>query len=98
MSSEQKDIKNNEDLEKAFQKAVKRVNKSTKAGTSNEVKLNLYGVYKQALFGNNTNPEPTSWFGISEETEKWKAWTKFKGWSPERAKKFYIELVKMEQL
>lgn len=91
------DINNNDvDIDKSFEKAIKRVNKSTK-DASNQIKLSLYGAYKQAKFGNNTTQEPTSWFGISAESEKWKAWTKFKNWTPEAAKKFYIDLVKKEQ-
>ena len=88
----------NSEIEKAFQKAVKRVTKSKKNNTSNDIKLSLYGAYKQALCGDNMAPEPYNLFGLSEAHHKWLAWNKFKKWSSVNSMQFYIDLVNKEKL
>lgn len=85
-------------LDEEFQKAVKRVSESKKPEVTNEIKLNFYGAYKQANCGDNNTPKPSALFGLSEAAYKWNAWTKFKGWSKESAKQYYIDLVKLHKL
>ena len=72
---------------------VKENNK--KLGT-NDV-LELYGAFKQAIYGDQTNnpPSPFSYINplkYAEERAKWNAWHQLKGMSSDDAKKRYIEL------
>ena len=69
-----------------------------KASASRDVKmtndelLSVYGLYKQALEGDNTTAAP--WAVQLEKKAKWEAWNKNKGKSQEEAKAEYIELAK----
>ena len=62
----------------SFEQAAERV-KSLKTKPSNEVLLQLYGLYKQATAGDNTASQP--WAVQLEARAKWDAWTSFKGQS-----------------
>ena len=74
----------------SFEQAAERV-KSLKTKPSNEVLLQLYGLYKQATAGDNTASQP--WAVQLEARAKWDAWTSFKGKSQDEAKAEYIKLV-----
>ncbi|KAG0747878.1 hypothetical protein G6F57_001952 [Rhizopus arrhizus] len=72
-----------------FTTAAEEVQKlSTKP--SNDELLELYGLYKQAIVGDNETSKPT--FDIKGRY-KWDAWTKLKGMSQEEAEQKYIEFV-----
>lgn len=73
---------------------------------SNEDKLALYGLFKQATIGDNNTPQPgflaltvcpffkICWILMSlfeQEKAKWNAWNSRKGLSKEEAMKKYIE-------
>jgi acyl-CoA-binding protein len=60
---------------------------------SNDEKLQIYGLYKQATIGNTNIPAP-SFFDFAG-TAKWKAWNSMNGKSSDDAKKEYVDLVKM---
>jgi diazepam-binding inhibitor (GABA receptor modulating acyl-CoA-binding protein) len=53
--------------------------------------LKIYGLYKQATVGDNTEKKP----GFSDLVgrAKWDAWNGFKGTSSEDAKRQYVELI-----
>lgn len=59
---------------------------------SNDDKLALYGLFKQATVGDNTTARP----GLFDPKgkAKWDAWDKQKGKSSEAAMQEYIQLVK----
>ena len=80
----------------AFDKAAQAIKDSGKeAGMqkiSNDEKLSLYGLFKQATVGDNTTGQP--WAVQLEARAKWDAWTAHKGKSTDAAKTEYIELVK----
>lgn len=59
---------------------------------SQEIQLKLYGLFKQANFGDNTTPEP-SLFDLRGKV-KWDAWNSQKGESRYNSMKRYIQLVK----
>lgn len=59
---------------------------------TNDEKLGLYGLYKQATAGDNTTGAP--WAVQLEAKAKWSAWTDQKGKSKEEAEAAYISLVK----
>lgn len=73
----------------AFEKAAEDV-KQLK-NISDENKLKLYGLYKQATNGNNTKAKPYFWNAI--ELAKWNSWNSFKDMSKESAENKYVELV-----
>ena len=58
---------------------------------SDEKKLKLYGLYKQATIGDINIEEP----GLLnfKAKAKWKAWNEVKGKNKEDAKREYVELV-----
>ena len=74
----------------SFEEAAERV-KTTKAKPTNEQLLDLYGWYKQATQGDNTNPRPG--FAWVKDRAKWDAWKTKEGVSVEDAKKRYVETV-----
>ncbi len=80
----------------AFEKAAQAIkdsgNEPDMKKITNEEKLNLYGLYKQATVGDNTTGQP--WAVQLEARAKWDAWTTQKGKSKEAAENEYIELVK----
>lgn len=73
-----------------FEEAAERV-KTLKTKPSNDVLLQLYGLYKQATAGENTASQP--WAVQMEARAKWEAWTAQKGKSSEQAKSEYVALV-----
>lgn len=60
---------------------------------SNEEKLEIYGLYKQATLGDVNIPQP-SFFDFAGNA-KWKSWQKMKGKSIEIAQNEYVELVEI---
>mmetsp|Transcript_62653 Transcript_62653/g.149455 ORF Transcript_62653/g.149455 Transcript_62653/m.149455 type:complete len:95 (-) Transcript_62653:110-394(-) len=77
-------------LEEDFNAAAELIakGKQTKGTATNEDKLALYGLYKQAKEGDNTASAP--WAVQLEAKAKWDAWTKHKGKSKEDAMTEYI--------
>lgn len=73
-----------------FTQKAEAVTKLAKTPTDDE-KLQLYGLYKQATIGDNTTDKP----GVFDfkGKYKWEAWEKVKGTSQEDAEKQYIALV-----
>ncbi|KAI8826852.1 acyl-CoA-binding protein [Fimicolochytrium jonesii] len=62
---------------------------------SNDELLELYGLFKQSIVGDNDTSKP-GMFDLQGKA-KWDAWTKLKGTSKEDAQKQYIALVKSLQ-
>jgi diazepam-binding inhibitor (GABA receptor modulating acyl-CoA-binding protein) len=60
----------------------------------NPTLLKIYGLYKQATQGDNTEKKPS--FSDIVARAKWDAWTSRKGLSSDDAKQQYIDLI--EQL
>ena len=75
---------------KNFQDAVKKV-KSLKVTPEPSELLNLYGYYKQGLYGDNVSPQPG--FFHPKERFKWKAWENNKLMSRSKAQQEYINYV-----
>ena len=73
-----------------FNDAVERVLQLTKEPT-NEDKLKLYGLFKQATVG-DINIECPSFFNMTGRA-KWAAWNEHKGKTMEQAKTEYISVV-----
>jgi len=80
-------------LHENFEKAAADA-KSFAKRPSDDVLLQLYGLYKQAISGDNTSEAP--WAIQFEAKAKWDAWNANKGISQDEAKQKYIDLV--EQL
>jgi diazepam-binding inhibitor (GABA receptor modulating acyl-CoA-binding protein) len=59
---------------------------------SNEQKLELYGLYKQAMLGDNNLPAP--WVWQLTEHAKWSAWRARRGMSKSKAKSEYVRAVR----
>ena len=57
----------------------------------NATLLKIYGLYKQATAGDNTEKKPG--FGDMVGRAKWDAWAGCKGTSSEDAKQQYIDLI-----
>ena len=77
-------------LDLNFNRAATNIKKLTIKPENDEL-LILYGLYKQAKFGNNATSEPPMW--QIKEKSKWCAWTNNNGKSMEQAKNEYIEFV-----
>jgi diazepam-binding inhibitor (GABA receptor modulating acyl-CoA-binding protein) len=77
-------------LRQQFEQSAERV-KSLSFEPSNQEKLQLYSLYKQANCGDNSGSRP----GMFEPKgrAKWDAWTSVKGMSDEEAMRKYIALV-----
>ena len=79
------------DLNADFEAAVAN---SRKLGErpNNTTLLKIYGLYKQATAGDNTEKKP----GFSDLVgrAKWDAWSLLKGTSSEDAKRQYVDLIK----
>ena len=73
-----------------FIKATEVV-KTLKTKPDNDTLSNLYGLYKQATVGDNTNPKP----GMLDMVgcTKWNSWNKVKGLTIYEAECQYITLV-----
>eukprot|EP00461_Guttulinopsis_vulgaris_P010231 UN10305 len=65
--------------------------KTLPATTTNEEKLKLYGLYKQATVGDINIDQP--WAVQVEARAKWDAWAANKGMSKEEAEQKYIAVV-----
>ncbi|EPZ31114.1 acyl-CoA-binding protein [Rozella allomycis CSF55] len=66
--------------------------KSLKTTPSNDDLIKLYSLFKQAIEGDNTTPQP----GMLDlkGKAKWNGWNSQKGKSKETAQKEYIQFVK----
>ena len=62
-----------------------------RAETTNSVKLDFYGLFKQAKEGDNKESQP--WAIQVESRAKWEAWNSQAGKSKEEAMKAYISLL-----
>ena len=62
-----------------------------KPETTNAVKLDFYGLFKQAKEGDNKESQP--WAIQVEARAKWEAWTAHAGKSKDEAMKAYIVLL-----
>ncbi|DAZ92795.1 TPA: hypothetical protein N0F65_005799 [Lagenidium giganteum] len=82
------------DLKTEFEAAAALVKTFTKE-PSNDEKLALYSLYKQATVGDNNTAKP-GMFDLTGKA-KWNAWNEKKGMSSEEAMKKYIEEVGRQQ-
>lgn len=81
------------ELEENFEVAVQSIKNSdpgAKNQPTNEEKLQFYGLYKQALFGDCNTPQP--WAVQVSERAKWNAWNSKKGMTKQNAMIKYCEL------
>lgn len=78
------------DLNADFEAAVANSRKLSER-PDNATLLKIYGLYKQATAGDNTEKKPG--FGDMVGRAKWDAWAACKGTSSEDAKRQYIELI-----
>lgn len=62
---------------------------------SQDTQLILYGLYKQAKFGDNNNPQP-GFFNYKEKA-KWDSWNRMKGIDAQSCMKKYISIVKLQK-
>ena len=69
-----------------------KVAKTLKTKPSDDNLGKLYGLYKQAVFGDNNTPEPTSMFDFVGK-RKWAYWNENKGMDKYNAEVKYITLV-----
>lgn len=78
------------DLNANFEAAVAH-SKNLSERPDNPTLLKMYGLYKQASAGDNTEKKP----GFTEVVDraKWDAWNKLKGTVADAAKQQYIDLV-----
>jgi diazepam-binding inhibitor (GABA receptor modulating acyl-CoA-binding protein) len=77
-----------------FDKAVQWVRSLPKDGPiqlTNDVKLQFYGLYKQATEGDVQGGQP--WAVQIEARSKWDAWNSRKGMSADDAKQEYVNLL-----
>ena len=79
------------DLKAAFEAAVAQSKKLSERPDNNTL-LQIYGLYKQATAGDNTDKKPG--FGDLVGRAKWDAWNKLKGTSNDDAMQQYIDLIK----
>jgi diazepam-binding inhibitor (GABA receptor modulating acyl-CoA-binding protein) len=82
----------------AFKNAAQAIKDSGKEENiqkiTNDEKLSLYGLYKQAECGDNNTDKPGMLTLSFEAKPKWNAWESHKGKSKEQAEKEYVELVR----
>ena len=78
------------DLQTQFETAVAQ-SKALTERPDNSTLLKIYGLYKQATAGDNTDKKP----GFSDMVgrAKWEAWDGFKGLSSEAAMQQYVDLI-----
>ncbi|RFO95951.1 acyl-CoA-binding protein [Rhodoferax lacus] len=78
------------DLKTQFEAAVAN-SKNLTERPDNSTLLKIYGLYKQATTGDNTDKKP----GFSDMVgrAKWEAWDSFKGTASEAAMQQYVELI-----
>jgi diazepam-binding inhibitor (GABA receptor modulator, acyl-CoA-binding protein) len=85
--------KNKSDLEQSFDAAVEAIrnsNENKSNGPSDEEKLQFYGLYKQATYGDCDISQP--WAIQIVERAKWNAWNSNKGMRRNDAMLKYCEL------
>ena len=78
------------DLNAAFEAAVADSRKLPQR-PDNATLLKIYGLYKQATAGDNTEKKPG--FGDMVGRAKWDAWAACKGTGSDEAKRQYIALI-----
>eukprot|EP01006_Ploeotia_vitrea_P004417 TRINITY_DN114526_c0_g1_i1.p1 TRINITY_DN114526_c0_g1~~TRINITY_DN114526_c0_g1_i1.p1 ORF type:complete len:112 (-),score=21.62 TRINITY_DN114526_c0_g1_i1:264-572(-) len=78
------------DIDTRFKKAVYLIRNGPKQESSNDQKLQVYGLFKQATLGDVTESAP--WMP-GEKKYKWEAWNKNKGMSKDDAKAAYVKLM-----
>jgi diazepam-binding inhibitor (GABA receptor modulator, acyl-CoA-binding protein) len=78
------------DLQADFEAAVANSKKLSQR-PDNATLLKIYGLYKQATVGDNTEKKPG--FGDMIGRAKWDAWNGLKGTSSEDAKRQYVDLI-----
>jgi acyl-CoA-binding protein len=78
------------DLNADFEAAVANSKKLAQR-PDNTTLLKIYGLYKQATVGDNTEKKPG--FGDMVGRAKWDAWNGFKGTSSDDAKRQYVDLI-----
>ena len=78
------------DLKAAFEAAVAN-SKNLSERPDNATLLKIYGLYKQATAGDNTEKKPG--FGDMVGRDKWDAWNGFKGTDADGAMQQYIDLI-----
>ncbi len=78
------------DLKAAFEAAVAN-SKNLSERPDNATLLKIYGLYKQATAGDNTEKKPG--FGDMVGRAKWDAWNGFKGTDADGAMQQYIDLI-----
>ena len=76
-------------MEEEFNKAAEDIKKYN---PPNAQKLELYGLYKQAKFGNCNTSRP-GWLDTSVNRCKWDKWNSFKGMKKEEAMRKYVRIV-----
>lgn len=79
------------DLNADFEAAVADSRKLSQR-PDNATLLKIYGLYKQATAGDNTDKKPG--FGDMIGRAKWDAWNGMKGTSSDDAKRQYVELIR----
>jgi len=79
------------DLELKFKKAVYLIRNGPARDSTNEEKLKVYGLFKQATLGDNTTAQP--WSVQFEASAKWNAWSANKGMSRDDAMKSYCKIL-----
>ena len=80
------------ELQQNFEQAVAN-SKTLASKPDTENLLKLYSLYKQAMEGDNNNPEPSNPFDIVAKA-KYNSWQSLKGLSIDDAKQQYIDFVK----
>jgi len=78
------------DLQAKFEAAVAN-SKNLSERPDNATLLKIYGLYKQATAGDNTEKKPG--FGDMVGRAKWDAWNAVKGVSKDDAMQQYIDLI-----
>jgi len=82
------------DLNARFEAAVAQSKKLSER-PDNATLLKIYGLYKQATAGDNTEKKPG--FGDMVGRAKWDAWNALKGVDGDDAKQRYIDLIESLQ-
>ena len=78
------------DLQARFE-AAEAASKLLPERPDNPTLLKIYGLYKQATLGDNTEKKPS--FSDFVARAKWDAWTAHKGLPSDDAKQKYIDLI-----
>jgi diazepam-binding inhibitor (GABA receptor modulating acyl-CoA-binding protein) len=82
----------NDEIDNEFQNSVRKVN-NMKNRIMYDDFIVIYGLYKQALFGNNIVGKPY-WF-FFHKVAKWNSWKRHIGKTKNDAKKTYINIVNL---